>query len=101
MRKQGKGYKTYKAYPPDWLDVIVPSMLAKANNRCQVCGKLNGEILPDGKKVVLTVAHLDHDVSNWNIDFTRLQVKCQKDHLNYDRERNWMKRKIRWKPPTH
>ena len=35
-------------------------------------------------KVVLTVAHLDHDETNPNIHDDRLRALCQYCHLNYD-----------------
>ena len=35
-------------------------------------------------KIVLTVAHLDHDLKN--NDYSNLKALCQKCHLNYDKE---------------
>ncbi len=35
-------------------------------------------------KVVLTVAHLDHDEENWDVELERLMDMCQYCHLNYD-----------------
>lgn len=35
-------------------------------------------------KVVLTVAHLDHDETNMNVSIERLRDLCQYCHLNYD-----------------
>ena len=35
-------------------------------------------------KVVLTVAHLDHDEGNENVRMDRLAALCQYCHLNYD-----------------
>lgn len=35
-------------------------------------------------KVVLTIAHLDHDETNWNVEWDRLQAMCQICHLRYD-----------------
>lgn len=35
-------------------------------------------------KVVLTVAHLDHDETNWDVELNRLRHMCQYCHLNYD-----------------
>ena len=34
--------------------------------------------------VVLTIAHLDHDINN--NDYSNLKALCQKCHLNYDKE---------------
>ena len=43
-----------------------------------------GEVHPTNKliKVVLTIAHLDHDVTN--NDFSNLKALCQKCHNRYD-----------------
>lgn len=35
-------------------------------------------------RVVLTVAHLDHDETNWDVKDDRLKAMCQYCHLNYD-----------------
>lgn len=36
------------------------------------------------KRVVLTVAHLDHDSDNHNVKLDRLRLWCQKCHTSYD-----------------
>ena len=45
-----------------------------------------GEVHPTNKmiKVVLTVAHLDHDINN--NDLLNLKALCQRCHLIYDKE---------------
>lgn len=35
-------------------------------------------------KVVLTIAHLDHDEYNWEVPDERLMAMCQACHLKYD-----------------
>jgi hypothetical protein len=35
-------------------------------------------------KVVLTIAHLDHDETNFNVSYDRLAALCQLCHLRYD-----------------
>lgn len=35
-------------------------------------------------KVVLTIAHLDHDEENWDVSDDRLAALCQMCHLRYD-----------------
>lgn len=35
-------------------------------------------------KVILTIAHLDHDETNWDVKDERLMALCQKCHLVYD-----------------
>jgi hypothetical protein len=37
-------------------------------------------------KIVLTIAHLDHDADNHNVTDDRLMAMCQKCHNNYDKE---------------
>lgn len=45
-----------------------------------------GEVNPRGGmiKVVLTIAHLDHDIDH--NDYSNLKALCQKCHNNYDKE---------------
>ncbi len=40
-------------------------------------------------KVILTIAHLDHDETNWNVKDDRLKAMCQKCHLQYDTEEKY------------
>lgn len=73
-------------YPKDW-PAISRSIRARADNRCEWCGAVNGQPHPvTGSRVVLTVAHLDH----WppHCDPANLAALCQRCHLNYDRERH-------------
>lgn len=35
------------------------------------------------KRIVLTIAHMDHDVNN--NDYSNLKALCQKCHLDYDK----------------
>jgi hypothetical protein len=44
-------------------------------------------------KVVLTIAHLDHDASNWDVSDERLAALCQRCHLRYDMPSKVNKRK--------
>ena len=44
-------------------------------------------------KIVLTVAHLDHDAENHNVSLDRLRAWCQRCHLNYDKQNRQQKRK--------
>lgn len=39
---------------------------------------------PKRVKVCLTVAHLDHDETNWEVSMDRLKHMCQVCHLRYD-----------------
>lgn len=45
----------------------------------------------DWKVIVLTIAHLDHDVTNNALE--NLKALCQRCHLNYDREDNHRRRR--------
>ena len=52
-------------------------------------------------KVVLTIAHLDHDETNLFIEMDRLAALCQLCHLRYDAKekykrsiKNWPKNKV-------
>ena len=65
-------------------------MKAAANSgwNCQL-------ILPITRKVrvVLTIAHLDHDEENQDITDDRLRAACQLCHLRYDAEEKALRRK--------
>jgi len=100
----------YKNYPANWKTEIRPSILARANNCCEWCGVKNHSIIhrfgkgkdewvywPDGMesevwtldgkkstKIILTIAHLDHDKENHNVGLDRLAALCQKCHLGHD-----------------
>ena len=39
----------YTKYPANWKSEIVPRILKRANNRCEVCGLNNGEMVKAGK----------------------------------------------------
>ena len=98
-----------KLYPKNWKE-IRKAILQRANNKCEFCGvpnhikgfrtlsggfvkyegektdKFLKEYYPQGKiiKIVLTIAHLDHNPENNNPE--NLRALCQKCHLNYDKE---------------
>lgn len=89
-------------YPSNWKTEIRPRILAREKHRCKWCMVANGSDLPKscckesifdergkccscGKRrprVVLTIAHLDHDTTNNAAD--NLAALCQKCHLRYD-----------------
>jgi 5-methylcytosine-specific restriction endonuclease McrA len=99
-----------KLYPANWSD-IREMIIRDANNRCDKCGLPNGSIgyREDGRfyhvcegtaeamamegekvtKIVLTVAHLDHDPTN--NDRSNLRALCQKCHFAHDRADNMSK----------
>jgi hypothetical protein len=82
----------YRDYPPDWFTNIRPSILARAEIRCEGspdhypgCRAENVSRHPVTRsRVVLTIAHLDHD--KLNNDPSNLRALCQRCHLRHDRE---------------
>lgn len=81
-----------KKYPSDWKEISSRIRFQRAGNRCENCGVENYSIHPvTRKKVVLTVAHLNHDTTD-NRD-ENLKALCQSCHLNYDRRDNNRRKK--------
>ena len=76
-----------KRYPSNWKSEIRPSILARAKNRCEFCGRENHTWFFNEKtkkivRVVLTIAHLDHIPEH--CDPSNLRALCQKCHNKYD-----------------
>lgn len=120
----------YSKYPPNWKTEIVPRILKRANNCCELCGLGNKQrlyrsqfylrsnengrygyksiwfsCLKDAERVkhlscgeikairvILTVAHLDHDETNQNVKDDRLMAMCQYCHLNYDAKEKYRRK---------
>lgn len=77
-------------YPANWREISA-ALRADAGNRCEGslaypdCRAENGKPHPvTGSRVVLTVAHLDHQPENCARE--NLRVWCQRCHLTYDAE---------------
>lgn len=51
----------------------------------------------DTVKIVLTVAHLDHDEENHDVKLERLAALCQICHLRYDAAEKYRRRLESWK----
>ena len=69
-------------YPDDW-EKISLAIRERSGGCCEFCGAEAGQPHPmSGKKVVLTVAHLDHNEAN--CDPANLRALCQRCHLRYD-----------------
>lgn len=54
-------------------------------------------------KVVLTIAHLDHDETNHEVELDRLSALCQSCHLRYDAKEKYRRQLVKWslqKSPT-
>ena len=74
-------------YPKNWKSEIRPSILERAKNRCEFCGRQNhtwyfNENTKKMVKVVLTIAHLDHVPEH--CDPSNLRALCQRCHNQYD-----------------
>lgn len=89
----------YKEYPPDWKQTRV-RILKRANNCCEgspkypACRAENHKPHPEtGSKVILTIAHLNHDKDNWNVTDEELRAWCQRCHLIYDNKHHVSNRK--------
>jgi hypothetical protein len=76
-----------RLYPKRWKDITY-QLKAQAGWQCQMCKKAHGEWTYNRHghrcKVILSVAHLDHDVRNPD---ARLAVLCLQCHLSYDLSR--------------
>lgn len=71
-------------YPKNWKEISL-RVRERAGNRCEWCGAENYQPHPVTRsKVVLTVAHLDHDPQNCADE--NLKALCQRCHLHYDRD---------------
>lgn len=75
-----------KRYPVNWKEIRA-SILERAHNRCEFCGKLNHTWVWNEKtgkmvKTVLTIAHLDHTPEH--CDPENLRALCQACHNRYD-----------------
>jgi 5-methylcytosine-specific restriction endonuclease McrA len=75
-------------YPKNWKQIRA-AILERAGHACEgsprfpKCRAVNYEPHPEtGSKVVLTIAHLDHDETI--SDPERLRAFCQRCHLTYD-----------------
>lgn len=82
-------------YPADWKNISL-RIRERANWHCECLGECgiqhpslrcdaiqNGQTA-GGKRVILTVAHLDHTPENCAED--NLKAMCQRCHLRYDRD---------------
>ena len=81
-----------RLYPPDWPEISRAIREERAGWRCERCGAANGLPHPvTGSRVVLTVAHLDHDPTN--NDPSNLRALCQRCHNAHDAPmRAWRRR---------
>lgn len=82
----------YSEYPANWNE-IRQRILKRSKHCCEFCGIPNYTVKVNGTKVVLTIAHLDHDKSNADVSDDRLRALCQACHLKYDLPRHIENRK--------
>lgn len=69
-------------YPTDWADISL-AIRTEAGWLCEACGAAWGEPHPiTGSKVVLTVAHLNHNPADCRRE--NLKSLCARCHLRYD-----------------
>ena len=82
----------YKEYHPKWRLISYLIRTRRAENKCEQCAAINYQPHPvTGSKVILTVAHLDHDKTNNR--FHNLKALCQRCHLYHDRKQHTWNRK--------
>ncbi|HRI24373.1 MAG TPA: hypothetical protein PLZ45_06830 [Ferruginibacter sp.] len=58
-------------------------------------------LLVKSVRVVLTVAHLDHDEENHDVSIDRLKDLCQICHLRYDAEEKYRRQMVKWNKTDH
>lgn len=72
----------YKKYPQNW-EWLSKQIRIRANHQCELCAAPNGEPhWRTGSKVVLTVHHIDFDITN-NKPLNLIAL-CQRCHLRLD-----------------
>lgn len=79
VKKNGKTQGWFRYF--EEADKVPKSIESKRNYKT---GK--SELVPNPKKVkvILTIAHLDHDETNHDVTDDRLMAMCQLCHLRYD-----------------
>jgi hypothetical protein len=103
----------YKQYPIDWKDIIRPDILKRDGYKCVFCKQPNRMlyVIENNtpyyfndeftkayyagknikiKKVVLTIMHLDQNITNNN--YSNLASGCQRCHLKYDKKQHIVSR---------
>jgi hypothetical protein len=79
--KNGSTIRRHKSNPAHYIDWDSPII-----GRLSVFQKMSLSAKYDKPiKVVLTVAHLDHDPENWEVSDDRLKAMCQRCHLLFDK----------------
>ncbi len=74
----------YNKYPDNWKLMSYFIRFIRAKNKCEWCHAENYKPHPEtGSKVILTVAHFDHNINNNS--YENLFALCQRCHLNHDK----------------
>jgi len=80
-------------YPVNWNTISSRIRFERARNRCELCGAENYKPHPvTGKKVVLSVAHLNRDTTDNREE--NLKALCQFCHLAHDRGDNSLRKRF-------
>lgn len=71
--------------------------LSEANKHPKTIEIKKGKIIENPKKikVILTIAHLDHDENNKDVKDDRLKAACQLCHLRYDAKEKHRRRGLK------
>lgn len=71
--------------------------LGQANKQPKTFEIKKGKIIQNPKivKVILTIAHLDHDETNKEVRDERLKAACQMCHLRYDSKEKYRRSKMK------
>src|SRR5690606_29576871 len=79
VKKNGRVTGWYRSF--DEADSMPKTIESRKNPKTR-----RNETIPNPKKVkvILTIAHLDHDETNHNVSDDRLMAMCQLCHLRYD-----------------
>lgn len=87
VRHKGRTIGWFRQY--EQANKMPKTVEAKKN---KLTGKLEAIPNPKKVKVVLTIAHLDHDETNHNVSDDRLKALCQLCHLRYDAKEKYNRR---------
>jgi hypothetical protein len=83
-------------YPDNWNEISKRIRFERANGRCENCGAEHLQPHPvNGKKTILTVAHLDHNPANNAED--NLKCLCARCHLQYDKAHHAKNARRTWR----
>jgi len=90
VRHRGKVTGWFRDY--DEADSHPKTHESKLNRKTKRC-----EPVPNPKKVkvILTIAHLDHDETNQNVTDDRIMAMCQLCHLRYDAKEKYRREMVK------